>query len=75
MSTNMEKIRKVKKMHENDWLSIDDVVAVGIGLVSGGNVGIVISVSRNLEKVREKIPASIEGFPIELKETGEIVAF
>jgi hypothetical protein len=51
------------------------VVAVGIGLVSGGNVGIVISVSRNLEKVREKIPASIEGFPIELKETGEIVAF
>jgi hypothetical protein len=71
----MEKIRKIKKIHENDWLSIDGVVAVGIGLVSGKNVGIVISVARNPEKIREKIPANLEEIPIAIKETGEIVAF
>lgn len=75
MSATIEKVRKIKKMHEDEWLSIDNVVAVGIGLVSGENVGIVVSVARNPEKIREKIPASIEGIPIEIKETGEIVAF
>lgn len=74
MSENMEKIRSIKSTNERNWMALPGVVAVGIGLVSGGKTGIVISVAKNLSEIRSKIPATVEGIPVEVQETGEIRA-
>ena len=70
----MEKIRRLKRAYENTWMAMDGVVAVGIGLDSNENTAIIVSVARNLKKIRQNIPRNLEGIPIEVVETGEIVA-
>lgn len=55
-------------------MTLPGVVAVGIGLVSGGKTGIVVSVAKNLNEIRSKIPSVVEGIPVEVQETGEIRA-
>jgi len=74
MPENMEKIRSIKSINEKVWMALPGVVAVGIGLVSGGKPGIVVSVAKNLNEVRSKIPTVVEGIPVEVQETGEIRA-
>lgn len=74
MSENMEKIRSIKSTNERGWMALPGVVAVGIGLVSGGKPGIVVSVANNLNEIRSKIPTVVEGIPVEVQETGEIRA-
>ncbi len=74
MATDMQKIREVKQQQERGWMTIDGVVAVGIGLTSGGEAGIIISVAKNLNSIRSQIPENIRGVAIEINETGEIVA-
>lgn len=74
MSENMEKIRSIKSSNEKVWMALPGVVAVGIGLVSGGKTGIVVSVARNIKEIRSKIPMVVEGIPVEVQETGEIRA-
>jgi hypothetical protein len=64
----------VKAKHERSWRAIDGVVAVGVGRTSDGTIGVVISVREMTTEVREKIPARIEGVPIEVAVTGEIRA-
>ena len=73
MANNMQKIREVKQQHERGWLAIEGVVAVGIGLTSAGEAGIIISVAKDLSSIRSQIPGRIDGIPIEINETGEIV--
>lgn len=74
MANDMEKIRQLKRAHESAWMAMDGVVAVGIGLASGGHPAIIVSVSRNLQTLRQQIPRSIEGVPVEVVESGEIKA-
>jgi hypothetical protein len=74
MSNDMQKIREVKRQQEKNWMAIDGVVAVGIGQTSGGEAGIIISVSKNLSDIRSQIPGKVRGIPIEINETGEIIA-
>ncbi|MCK6621977.1 MAG: hypothetical protein HUU32_11070 [Calditrichaceae bacterium] len=74
MANDMEKIRQLKRAYEGAWMALDGVAAIGIGLASGGNPAIIVSVSRNLQTLREQIPRTIEGVPVEVVETGEIKA-
>lgn len=71
----MEKIRKIKSQHEKEWLGIDGVEAVGIGLTAGKIPGIIISVSTSPTNFHDQIPAEIEGIPIEIQETGTFRAY
>lgn len=72
MHSTPERIAAVKKTHESSWLAVDGVVAVGIGRISGNRIGIVISVKKDCASIRARIPPSVEGVAVELRETGEI---
>lgn len=74
MALTMDKIRRLKQAYEEDWMAIDGVVAVGVGLTSQGSPGIIVSISRNLEEIRDKIPSSVEDVPVEIIQSGEIFA-
>ncbi len=73
--SNIEKIRHIKNENEQKWLAMDCVVAIGIGKVSSGKPGLIISVKNNLEKVRLQIPGKIDDVTIEIQQTGPIKAF
>ncbi len=74
MANDMEKIRQLKRAYERAWMAMDGVVAVGIGLASSGSAAIIVSVSRNLQTLRDQVPRTVEGVPVEVVETGEINA-
>ena len=67
-----KKIREVKKRHEKNWLAIKGVVGVGIGTVSNGKIGIIVSVVSVKPEIQKHIPTEIEGIAIEIIETGEL---
>ena len=74
---------EVKRRHEQDLLRKANVVAVGVGYRTQGGqrtqeVSIVVSVRNKVPssklKPGDRIPASIEGVPVDVVETGEIRA-
>jgi hypothetical protein len=80
---SMQHILEVKRRHEQELLRKPNVVAVGIGhLTRGGQqspeVGIIVSVKNKVPasnlKPGDRLPASIEGVPVDVVETGEIRA-
>ncbi len=75
MSDQIEKIKAVKLKYEKSWLTLEGVIAVGIGKTAAGKTGIIVSVKEDVKKYRRKIADEIEGIPIEIQETGEIKAF
>jgi hypothetical protein len=73
----------VKRKREKELMSKLNVVAVGVGFrqrggVSTNEVSIVVSVRKKLPQSQLKpgdvIPASIDGVPVDVIETGEIRA-
>ncbi len=74
MTDLINKIRGIKQNNENSWLSINGVVAVGIGQIAEDNIGLIVSVKENASKIRTQIPYEIDGISIEIQETGEIKA-
>jgi len=73
----------VKRRHENELLRKPNVVAVGVGFRSragqfSSEICIVVSVTHKLPatqlKSGEAVPASLEGVPIDVVETGVIRA-
>jgi hypothetical protein len=71
---DQKKIQEIKKKYEQQWLSIQDVVGVGIGILDDKNMGIIVSVVKWESQVASKIPNEIEGVKIEIRETGEFKA-
>ncbi len=70
----IDKVREIKKQHEKKWLSIKGVVAIGIGNVSVNRIGLIISVIKDVKKIRNRIPKEIDGIPIQIQETGDLKA-
>jgi hypothetical protein len=79
----VQRALEVKRRHESELLRKPNVVAVGVGFRtraghSADEVCIVVSVSRKLPvaqlKQAEALPASLEGVPIDVVETGVIRA-
>lgn len=67
-------IKSVKRAHERTWMALDGVTAVGIGIITGGQTGIIISVSANPAGLRRQIPEQVDGVPVEIRVSGPIVA-
>lgn len=74
---------EVKRRHEKELMRKPNVVAVGVGFrlrggVRSDEVCIVVSVKHKVAagqlKRGEAVPASLEGVPVDVVETGEIVA-
>lgn len=69
-----QKATEIKQRYEQKWLAIKEVAAVGIGITGNQDIGIIISVTENPDKVRNEIPSKIEGIAIKVQETGEFKA-
>lgn len=74
MENEIQHIKNIKKQYEHTLLKVKNVVAVGIGMTSDQRNGIIISVVKESQKTRSKIPNQIEGIPVEVKITGKIKA-
>lgn len=66
--------KAVKRAHESQWLAIDGVVGVGVGVTSSGRIGIIVSVKDRPASVRARIPTAIGDTEIDVRVTGEIRA-
>ena len=74
MQKTLDHIRNIKKQYEKEWLSYPEVVGVGIGQLSDGQTGIIISLKKLDAKVKQKFPGSVQGVNLGFELTGEIKA-
>ena len=74
MRDSLKRIKKIKQKHEKKWLQIEGVVAIGIGNLSDGAPGIIVSVKKNAREIRKQIPETVQGVGVEIQETGEMKA-
>lgn len=73
MSDLLNKALELKQQYEKLWLSIDGVVAVGVGMEKE-RPAIIVSTDRKPETLSDKLPGSIEGIEVILRQTGAIKA-
>jgi len=66
-------IQEVLKIHTPDLMSIPGVVGTALGEFKGKPC-IKIFVIKKTEELMKKIPSTLEGFPVDIKQTGEIRA-
>ena len=66
-------IEAVLKEHTDEWMSIPGVVGTGIGECEG-KACIRILVAKKTPELLQKIPSELEGFVVDVEETGEIEA-
>jgi len=62
-------IEQVQEEHTDDWMAIPGVEGTAIGL-SEGKPCIKIFTSSKPQEIRDKIPSTVEGFPVIIEETG-----
>ncbi len=70
----MAHIKSLKKRYEKKWLTMPAVTAVGIGLLENGGTGLIISVEKDDDTLRNEIPRSMEGIGIEIQVSGPFKA-
>ena len=66
-------IEEVLEENTDKWMSIPGVIGTAIGEQKGESCIIVLVIEKTSE-LTEKIPSTIEGFPVVIKQTGEIRA-
>ena len=62
-------IEEVQEAHTDEWMAIPGVEGNAIGLFEGKPC-IKIFASVKARKLRNKIPSSVEGYPVIIEETG-----
>ncbi len=62
-------IEQVQEEHTNDWMAIAGVEGTAIGLFEGKPC-IKIFTSSKPQELRDKIPSTVEGYPVIIEETG-----
>ncbi|MFH1884818.1 MAG: hypothetical protein ABIL62_19130 [Planctomycetota bacterium] len=62
-------IEQVQEEHTDAWMAIPGVEGTAIGL-SEGKPCIRIFTSSKPQEVRDKIPSTVEGYPVIIEETG-----
>ena len=68
-------IYEVKEKHEMDWMTMPGVTGVAIGeRQRAPGLAIKVFVERASPELRGRIPAEIEGYPVEFEATGEFHA-
>lgn len=70
MAAELNQIKRIRNHYEKDWLSLDGVEGIGIGIIPERGKGIIISVSKAPEAYRRLIPDTIEGVPVHIQRTG-----
>ncbi len=67
-------IQQVKAQHEAELMAIPGVVSVGIGKNKKGEPAIVVGVEKERKEILSAIPQDLNGFPVEIRPVGRIVA-
>ena len=62
-------IEQVQEEHTDEWMAIPGVVGTAIAL-SEGKPCIKIFSSSKPQQIRDKIPSTVEGYPVIIEETG-----
>ncbi len=62
-------IEQVQEEHTDDWMAIPGVEGTAIGLFEGKPC-IKIFTSSKPQEIRDKIPSTVEGYPVIIEETG-----
>jgi hypothetical protein len=62
-------IEQVQEEHTDEWMAIDGVEGTAIGLYEGKPC-IKIFISTKSQEIRDKIPSTVEGYPVIIEETG-----
>ncbi len=62
-------IEQVQEAHTNEWMAIDGVEGIAIGLFEDRRC-IKIFSSKKAKDLREMIPSIVEGYPVIIEETG-----
>ena len=65
----------VKQRHEPDLLAQPGILGAGVGASPAGQPVIKVYVEKATPAVRNSIPSSLEGVPLQVDETGPIVAY
>ena len=66
-------IEQVQQEHTDEWMAIPGVVGVAIG-ESGGRACILVLTAVDSGQIRERIPATVDGYPVVLQYTGDVRA-
>ena len=64
-------IEEVQDAHTEEWMALPGVVGTGIGLCDGEPC-IRVFLSRPSPETEEAIPSRVEGYPVDVRVTGEI---
>ena len=67
-------IQEVKKQHETRLLGLPGVVSVGIGLDQNGQTAIIIGLDGSNPDIEAELPATLDGYPVSVKNVGPIKA-
>ncbi len=62
-------IEQVQEAHTDEWMAISGVEGTAIGLFEGKPC-IKIFTSSKSQEIRDKIPSTVEGYPVIIEETG-----
>lgn len=60
--------------HQDQFLAIEGVVGLGVGERPDGTTVLAVYVIQDSSELRRRIPATVEGIPTEVHESGEFVA-
>ena len=74
MDSEINRIKNIKRRYEKEWLCQKGVVSVGIGILSSGEIGIIVAYTDNFIYLEQQIPQHINDVSIELRKTQDIKA-
>jgi hypothetical protein len=66
-------IQQVQEEHTDRWMTIPGVVGTAIGQRDDKPCILILTAS-NTERVRQKIPSTVEGYPVVVQYVGEVRA-
>ncbi len=61
-----DKAKEIKRQYEKDWMAVEGVIGVGVGIIDN-QPGIIISAESNLREIRKYIPQSIDAVSINIR--------
>lgn len=73
MSDQANKALEVKRKNEKNWMAVEGVVAVGVGMEKG-KPAIIVSVKKDPDAIRKQIPSAVDGIPVQIQFTGNMKA-
>lgn len=66
-------VEQVQQEHTAAWMAVPGVVGVAIGRADGKPC-ITILADGDTEQIRDGIPATVDGYPVVIRHTGEVRA-